>query len=162
MSLIPQPLIPQIPPPSLGASVNFDTNETRSLKTDFLESTLLTDGQAILTGGTLSNLDDPILDSDIATKNFIDTLPGSSGTPGGTDQDIQINDGFSNFTGSNNLIWDGSSMIVTGSITDGTAILTGSSLTNLVNPVSNQDAVTKSYVDNITTGSLTQVTVNIP
>ena len=137
---------PQTPGPQISGSVNFDTNETRSMKIESFESFIITDGQSVLTGGSLSNLNDPVLDTDIATKNYVDTFPGS-GVPGGTNQDVQINDGSGAFTGSNNLIWDGSKLSVIGTITDGTIVISGSSLTNLTDPVNAQDGATKNYVD---------------
>lgn len=50
------------------------------------------------------------------TITFASTGGGGSGTPGGSDTQIQFNDGGS-FGGSPNLVWDGTSLSITGDLT---------------------------------------------
>ena len=156
-------LIPQIPSPQITTSVNFDTNMTNLLQINSLESTEILNSPVILTEGFLSNLTDPVANTDVATKNYVDTFSGG-GAPGGSNQDIQINNGIGGFTGSNELRWDGSSLIVTavGSIiTDGVSTISGGFLSNLTDPVANDDGATKNYVDNQGTSALSEVDINI-
>lgn len=164
MSLTTPSLIPQIPPPPLGSSVNYDTNFTQNLETPSLESLEITDGQVILSDGFLSNLNNPVADTDIATKDYVDTFSGG-GSSVGPSGAIQFNRPIGAFDGTAELIWDGSSIIITavGSIiTDGVSNINGGFLHNLSDPVLNQDGATKNYVDSKGSEALTEISVDSP
>ena len=146
-------------PPLLISSANIDNNTTQTLITDSVNSETISDGQAYLNGGFLNDLNDPVAVSDAATKNYVDTFSGGGGTPGGVSGDIQINDGASDFTGSNNFTFTTGTTDVVGDITNGTITISGTAIDGVADPVSDQDAATKNYVDN-NSGSLGQVEID--
>jgi hypothetical protein len=102
-------------------------------------STLITDGFATLTEGTLSNLNNPISSQDAATKDYVDSAIGS---PGGINSNVQFNNGGS-FGGSSDFIWNNTSSILTinGSVhTDTLEIDDGSSnKVNIISPLLGTD-----------------------
>ena len=147
-------------PPLIPADVNIDNNTTRIMETNTTYGLTITDGQSVLTGGTISNLNNPINLSDIATKYFADTHIGPG--PAGSNTDIQINNGAGGFMANNKLVFDGTTMRVNttgGTITDGTITLSGGRLSNVSNPYSGQQGATKDYID-MFANVLTQTTVN--
>jgi hypothetical protein len=158
-------LIPQIQPPPIGNSSNSDTNYTKSLQAKTLVSlTDITDGQAIMSNGFLSNLNEPVLDKDVATMNYILSF-GGGGSATGPIGAIQFNNPLGDFDGTSEFIWNGSEVVVTAvgsTITDGVSSISGGFLSNLTNPLLDTDGATKNYVDNNTSATLTEVDINIP
>jgi hypothetical protein len=158
--------------PTIPESVSFDNNYTRVLKTDSLIFTEImvptgTVGAfSTLSTGRLTNINDPILNSDIATKHYADLY-----TPGGIVSEplnsIQFNNA-GQFDGSADLTYNVGTNVLYSKLTTvgtGSTMLTigSGTMLNISAPVSGQDAVSKSYVDNtafcdiigITTGSAT-------
>lgn len=75
-------------PPTIPASIKNDTKETITEKIiDELNTITITDGIATLEGGILSNLVNPVSDSDAATKSYVIT---NSSMPGGSDTSVQL------------------------------------------------------------------------
>ena len=72
-------------------------------------ASLITDGFATLTGGTLSNLNNPTLAQDAATKDYVDSAIGS---PGGINTYVQFNN-LGSFGGSPNYTWNNTTSILT-------------------------------------------------
>jgi len=149
--------------PLLISSSHLDNNTTIDYKVSsdmYVNS--LTDGQATLALGFLKNLNDPISDDQAATKSYVDTFSGSANA-GGTNEDIQINDGASGFTGTNSLIFNDTTgkTTLSGSLTNGVITLTGDSLTGVSTPVNPQDAANKAYVDS-RSGQLTDYEFDVP
>jgi hypothetical protein len=142
---------PLIPP-----STNFITNFTKLLKAENIQTDIITvpypDGlntvNLTLTEGILSNLKDPVLLQDAATRSYAE-LNAPGGAPGGSDKDVQFNNGIT-FSGSDNLEFDkGTTTLTTTAITDGTVTLGSGRISGLSNPLLPQDAATKDYVDNL-------------
>jgi len=171
---------PQIPstPPIIPASVNFNSNTTQTLKSQFIQSTMTslpyslnssTNGIVSLSNGTLTGLitsDNPI---DVATKEYSDSIPFP--IPGGPiDNSIQVNAGSGLFTGYDALKWSVSNpptLNLVGSLTNDFIIINNNRIQNIADPVLNQSAANKEYVQNtnltpislLTTGS--SVTTNL-
>lgn len=139
-------------PPLIPSSTNLDDNTTRKFITLDTKGTKISDGQAYFEGGFLRNLNDPVEDRDIATKNYIDNL-GGGGTPGGVNTNIQINDGAGGFSASNDFVFSNISgaTSITGNANIGVITIDGL-ISNIVNPTNPQDAATKNYVDTKTRG----------
>lgn len=72
------PIPPLLPP----------NTETQTTFSQVVKAIEITDGQAILEGGTLGNLNDPTLPQDAATKAYVDS---HSGIPGGYTGSVQYN-----------------------------------------------------------------------
>lgn len=82
---------------------------------------------------TLSNIKDPVLNQDAATKYYVDSMSG--GSPGGTEGSVQYNSG-SIFTGSLNFLFTSGTLYVS-NITAGTLnVVTGSVSTLLSTSIS--------------------------
>lgn len=147
-SIIPRNVNKSNIPPLIPASTNFTTNYSNILQTEQVVVTdKLTDGTAILSGGTLTNLVNGSENQDAINKSYI------SGTsfPGGAIDNIQFNDGGV-FGGTNALSWNPTgpspTFTVSGKIQDSTgAFLSGGFASNLLVPINDQDIATKSYVD---------------
>lgn len=139
-------------PPLLPADVNIDNNTTRIMKTNTTTGLTITDRISVLSGGFISNLNDPVNNSDIATKHYVDTHTGSG--PAGANTDIQISDGSGGFIATNELTFNGTTMIVNpgSTITNGTVSLTNGLLSNVTDPTSPQEGATKHYVDIVANG----------
>lgn len=126
-------------------------------------------GSVVWEDGFVSGLVEPIANSDVATKFYVDNFSGSA-SAGGPLTSVQINDGANGFIGYANFTFtEGTgTTTVNGTITNGTITLVGDVLTGLAVPVNNQDAANKEYVDaNLTQLGDTEVRtiqdfVNIP
>ena len=149
--------------PTIPASTNFITNFTRLLKvtdsirgTSFSSPNPATPGtNTVLSGGTLSNLNDPVLDSQGATYAYAQAH-GGSGNPGGPLNSVQYNDSGA-FGGSSSLTFDHTTNTLTANkISNGIVTIGSNTISGLSDPTSGLDAATKNYVDNST--SLTIVT----
>ena len=101
-------------PPLLNSTGKLDTHEIRLMKSTVLNSTIISDKVATLTGGRLSGLSNPNSNQDAATKNYIDNLITD------LEDSVQFNDNGS-FNGSSNLLYDSNVKLLTvnGTITDG-------------------------------------------
>ncbi len=134
--------------PTIPASVKFDSNYTRVLETDTLLCSSLTDGQAVLYQGRLSNLNSPIEPQDAATKLYADTVINVIAGP---QNSVQYNYN-NNFNGTTNLTFSEASSTL---YSRGTIIGTGSStltigsgyLQNVAQPATQQTVVSKRYTD---------------
>ena len=67
------------------------------------------DAFKVLLGAGLTNIRvaEPSDSTDVATKNYVDTVVGSGLTVGGSDTSVQFNSGGSNFGGDSNFTYDG-------------------------------------------------------
>ena len=131
-------------PPLIPASTEFNTNFSQFLRTtEVVVENTLTDGVAILTNETLTNLTNGLDPQDAVNKSYIQ---GTS-IPGGLVNNIQFNDS-GEFAGTNAFTWSSPTLTVSGKIEDSTgAFLSGGFASNLLVPVLPQDIATKSYVD---------------
>jgi len=135
MSQAVAPLIP-------SSTVNY-AQEDRVLRCSTLETNLLTDYVATLQNGQLTNLIyPPINPQDAATVEYVNNTTYAGGISGS----IQYNNN-SVFGGSPNLTFDGNSLTINGTFTDGIFSMAGNYINNLVNPVNQLDIATKNYVD---------------
>jgi hypothetical protein len=139
-------------PPTIPPSTNYDNNFSTLLKVDNLQSDIITDnnssvGALVIANGTITNLDGPFLnDLDVVNKNYIQ--PASAG---GVLYSVQYNDqGF--FNGSENLLFNDTSLELTGTFTDNTCSITTSTsgtgiITGINDPINDSDACSKQYAD---------------
>lgn len=141
---------------TIPESTNYLSNFTRILRvTEKLESDYTeipnpnTPGiNTTLSGGRLSNINDPILDSQAATYAYAISQAGSA-NPGGPIQSIQFNNGGL-FDGSATLTFDNTTNTLSANkISNGVITIESNTITGLDEPVLDQDAATKNYVDNI-------------
>lgn len=144
-------------PPSVYPDINLDNNTTNEFMVydEVIVNNELTDGQAIISQGYASNLNEPVNPSDAATKYFVDNFSGTA-TPGGVDTNIQFNDGSNGFAGSNDLIFNSGTTEINGTVTNNVVSISGSTVSGVANPVLDQDAANKAYVDS-KTSSFTDV-----
>ena len=157
-----------IPPPqgpTIPSSTNFLSNFTRILKvTESIEGNSFSSPNpatpninTTLSGGTLSNLNNPVLDSQGATYAYAEAH-GGTGNPGGPAKSIQYNNAGV-FDGSSYLTFDKTTnTLMANNISNGTVTIGSGTISGLSNPTSGQQAATKNYVDNNT--ALTITTVN--
>jgi hypothetical protein len=148
---------PDAPGPTIPASVNFQNNFTRVLETDKILCQSLTDGQAVLSGGRLTNLNNPIMPQDAATKYYADTVIN---TIAGPQDSVQYNYN-NNFNGTTNLTYSETTGTIgifslyskNTIIGTGTNLLTISSgyIQNIPVPTTQQTVISKDYVDNFYT-----------
>ena len=128
--------------PTIPPSTNTDNNYSNKLNAVKLIGKELTDGTAIWTDGTITNLQEPVNPSDAATKQYVI----NSSMSGGTINDVQFNsDGFA---GTNNFTYVSPVLTIDGVIEDLTGMtISQGVIANVENPTENQQLATKSYVD---------------
>jgi len=153
------------PGPTVPSSTNFLTNFTRLLKvTDSINGNSFSSPNpnmpglnTTLSGGTLSNLNNPIEDSQGATYAYAQVQGGTS-IPGGPVTSIQYNNSGA-FGGSSSFTFDDTTQILFANrISNGTVTIGQNTISGLTDPVSGSQAATKNYVDN--QASLTITSVN--
>lgn len=148
--------------PTIPSSTNYISNFTRLLKiTESIEGSSFrspnpaTPGiDTVLSGGTLSGLNDPVLDSQGATYAYVLSHGGAS-NPGGPVTAVQYNDSGS-FGGSTSLTFNGS-VLTANKISNGTVNIGSNTISGLSDPVLDQEAATKNYVDNYTAINISTV-----
>lgn len=132
-------------PPVIPGSTNYDSNYSTILKANTVITNSITDGVATLQGGFLTGLQLPQNAQDAVPKSYI------RGTiPGGLAKSIQYNDNDV-FTGSNNLIYNGTAsigtVILTGIFTDGILDVNAGYINNIVETNGQTSITSKRYVD---------------
>lgn len=162
--------VPAIPP-LIPESTSFDTNFTDKLQVQIIRTTELTDGTAVLSGGRLTGLLDPVDLQDAANKSFADANI-TSYIPGNPFNSIQFSSEGSTvgtyiFTGSSDLTYNSvtntmyAKNIRIGNTSSG--LLIGSNtIDNLDDPVNDQDPATKNFVDNFFLFDIVNVSNNVP
>lgn len=134
-------------PPLIPEDTKYASNETKILKTVSLISDSTTDGIATLSGGTFSGLLYPVNDADVATKQYVDDIIASLGSGAALPvTSVQYAIAGGNFGGDSTFTFASNTLTVD-AITDGVATLNGGILSDLLDPVDEQDAATKKYVD---------------
>jgi hypothetical protein len=148
--------------PLIQQGINNDNNTTRLMEVDTLYANIITDGIATIENGYITNLIEPSLGDEIATKEYVDTSGGGSGSTG-PNGSVQYNSSGS-FAGSSNLTLTNpglpSATLNLVTLTNGTMTLTGSQFTGLNNPTTSQEAATKNYVDE-NVNKLGNITINL-
>ncbi len=148
--------------PTIPSSSNFSSNFTRILKvTETIEGNSFSspnpatpDTNTELSAGILSNLNDPVLDSQGATYAYA-LAHGGTANPGGPINSVQYNNSGA-FGGTSNLLFDNMTNTLTANkISNGTVTIASNTISGLTDPVSGQQAATKNYVDNYTSLSVT-------
>lgn len=142
--------------PTIPDSTNFNTNFTRLLKvTDSISASSYTtpnpttSGFTVLSQGTLSGLNNPVLDSQAATYDYVLTQAGPGGVPGGVLKSVQFNNTGS-FGGTSNFTSDKLTNTLTiPLLTNGPITIQNNTISGLIDPVLAQQAATKNYVDNL-------------
>jgi hypothetical protein len=141
-------------------TANNDTNFTRLLKNEQLQFDSITCGTIEIMNTTISNLNYPVNGTDAATKQYV--LDQSSPyfiSP--IERSIQFNNGINGFASSINLTWSTSSTL---SIVDTFNVngitLSNQAITGVSNYYTNDSAVNKSYIPQITYSSLTNAANN--
>lgn len=150
--------------PTIPSSTNFLTNFTRILKvTDSIKGTSFSSPNSEtpgtnteLSGGTLSNLNDPISNSQGATYAYaLDNNP--IGNPGGIVTSVQYNNAGV-FGGGTSLTFNRTTNTLTANkISNGIVTIGSNTISGLANPTTGQQAATKNYVDNSTSLSITSI-----
>jgi hypothetical protein len=140
------------------------TSSLISLKTNNLLFNTMTNGLVEINESTIINVSStPINQSDSVSKQYVDQyiLDNPPVLPGGSDKQLQYNDGFGNFAGTTNFTWTTATntLTSTGTLSNGTALWSGNVIRNLVEPTISSDLVTKSYVDKLYT--ITEHTIDI-
>lgn len=130
------------------ASTNYDNSGVTFLKAPSVVVSLLTDGTATLSSGALLGLSGPFTDpTEAVSINYI--KPTSIG---GEVFDVQYNDDGL-LGGSDNLTFNGDTLQINGTLTDGTLSVTpavgtvGSLIHGVTSPTGPTNLVTKGYVD---------------
>lgn len=150
--------------PTIPSSTKFTSNRTRILKvTDTLETHELKSQNPLVPGsfvtmkdGYLSGLNDPVLDHQGATYGYL-LQHGSSGNPGDPLNSIQYNNGGM-FTGSPTLLFNKDTSVLTAnSIGVDSLKIASNTITGLVEPVSNDQAATKDYVNKLARTTITEI-----
>ena len=109
---------------SAGTGIAFSTGQfsTSNVPNSSLQYSTLNVGTTTIalgaTGSSIQGLTE-LSSSVISASAFYgdgSNLSGITGTPGGSDQQIQINDSGTGFSGSTDLTWDGTNLNVTGNI----------------------------------------------
>ncbi len=143
--------------PLIPLSSNFSSNFTRILKvTETIEGNSFSSPNSatpnintVLSGGTLSNLNNPILDSQGATYAYALSHGGTT-NPGGPVNAVQYNNSGA-FGGTSNLLFDKLTNTLTANkISNGTVTIASGTISGLTDPITGQQAATKNYVDNST------------
>jgi hypothetical protein len=119
------------------------------MKTGFIITESLTDGFATLSGGHLSNLYEPINDSDCATKYYVDNYIDPTDVSLPLDS-IQINTG-TNFIGVNALKFVNGAvptLFVYNKINNGSISITDNNIYGALNPVEESGLCTYNYFTN--------------
>lgn len=148
--------------PRIPGSEYFNSNYTKDLECTTIICNSLSDGQATLTGGQLSNMNDPVNPQDAATKAYCDSILSIVADPL---YSIQYNNN-NQFDGSSNLTFDGSELYsLTTVIGTASSMLTINSgiIDNLPVPTTLKNPISKSYVDvyntlNVVTTAATSTT----
>lgn len=143
----------QINPPSVGLTVNNNSNTTNVMHAVSVSTSILSIAgyDTVLEGPALHGLFDPINDYDAVTKNYVDTYPVMTGVAGPNGA-IQLKSS-SGFAGLSTLTFNGTSMVLTGTMSMITAsssiglTISNSYVSNVTNPIEPQDAATKNYVN---------------
>jgi hypothetical protein len=150
--------------PTISLSSNFISNFTRLLKvTESLEGNSFSspnpatpDTNTMLSGGVLSNLNDPVLDSQGATYAYA-LAHGGTANPGGPLNSVQYNDSGA-FGGSSSLLFNsGTNTLTTNKISNGTVTIGSNTISGLTDPTIGSEAATKNYVDNYTAITITTI-----
>ncbi len=127
------------------------TNTTIVSSELFFES--ITDGIATLQNNILIGIEDPVNLSDAVSKEYVDNymIANPPVLPGGSDKEIQYNDGNGNFKGLTNFTWTTATNTFTsyGTITNSFAEWSGSQIDNIADQILPSDATNKQYVDSL-------------
>jgi len=146
--------------PTIPGSISVSSDYTRFLSCDQLLSTVITDGQAILTGGRLSNLNDPVSMTDAATKNYVkNNLAG--GTVYEPNTSIQMSNAEGKFYSSSSFVYVDNTVYVPEIIVGNTTTMTigSGSIQGLISePINLNDAINKTYVSKYITNTVTIAT----
>ena len=150
----------------IAPDASLQTCFVRTMSSTLITSSIFTDGTAILSGGTLSNLNFPTLSTDVATMEYVTSLPITTvnqiSLP---DRSVQFNNGnVSNpgFAGSVSLtVSTSGSFNVNNRVsiigTDPTLlpiVIYNGLINNIVDPINVSDVANKNYVQSITTSDL--------
>lgn len=144
--------------PTIPLSSNFSANFTRILKvTDYVRgNSFFSPNDSLglnttLSEGTLSNLNNPLLDSQGATLDYVNNTIDPTDIPGGPLKSLQYNNSGS-FNGQSTLTFDKSTNVLNANeisiATPGIVNIIANTIDGLATPTDNQNAATKSYVDN--------------
>lgn len=141
-------------PPTIPPDNQFTSNRVRlqRIDNDLTSDSIYVPNSAlstfsILSGGTLSNLNDPVEDNQAATLAYVLANIGGA-TPEGPQYAVQYNDGGI-FGGNSNLLFNSSTNTMTAQlITNGTVNIGSGTITNLAVPTADDQAATKIYAEN--------------
>lgn len=151
-------------PIAIGPTIPANTESTvvvsNNLKADtIIVSNTVSDNTAIFENDTLTNLVDAVNNQDAVRKSQVE----ANAFPGGVVDNIQFRN--SGFAGSSNFTYnDGSTTLtVNGDIVDLTGMtISGDTISNVVDPVNDNDIATKSFVDNLSsTSTITNISSDI-
>jgi hypothetical protein len=150
--------------PTIPSSTNYLSNFTRILKvTESIEGNYFSSPNPATPGtlttlslGTLSNINNPVLDSQGATYAYA-LAHGGTGNPGEPIKSVQYNNAGA-FEGSSSLLFDNiTNTLSANKISNGTVTIGLGTISGLTDPISGQQAATKNYVDNYTAINITSI-----
>lgn len=126
------------------ASENNKTNYTRAVKCDKIIAEEIKIGTTLISNGTITNLQNPILENDAATKQYIDNFVDTDGVSFPVES-IQVNTG-TKFIGTSKLTYDEDKLFINNTLKIGNLTIKDNRLTNIKNPVTKNGATTYSYL----------------
>lgn len=131
-------------------SINNDNNTSRLMRVNNLYTDKILNGGTIIMDGYVTGLINPVNDNEIATKYYVDNL-NITAQASGPDKSIQYNNAGV-FDGNNDLtISDPNTLSETlninGIITNNVINIDTGKIENLSDPINNDEAATKKYVD---------------
>lgn len=139
-------------PPLIPASITYQTNYTRTIECSSLYiNGVLTDGTLQINNGSITNLNNPVNDTDICNKQYVLSKGifayGENGS-------VQYNNNGT-FGSSNNFVFDGTNCSINNLAIANSIIIENNTISGIVNPsnLTPNQPINKNYIDNYFRGN---------